>query len=228
MQKKGQVTIFLITGLVILLIIGMVYYIRYYVISTESIVRPLEVENVKTFVKGCLEETTLEGLVYLGEHGGYYSEKIPYFFKDKTKIVESEVYLDRELNKYIQYNLGYCIKDFFYFDYDVSYGNFEVLSFFGSNNVKVELNYPLEIEKAGVIYPLEDFNILVDTNLSKMYTNAIFITDDYMANSGWNCMTCIYDKLIEDNFNLYIYYSDRGILYSLVDGGNNTFDFKLW
>ena len=39
-------------------------------------------------------------------------------------------------------------------------------------------------------------------------------------------MTCIYDEL--GDFNLYILNIDEGVLYSIVDGGNYSFDFKLW
>ena len=87
MFKRGQVTIFVITGLVILLIIGMVYYIRYYSVSGGGfLTSSLEAENVKDYVESCLEETTLKGLIYLGEHGGYYSDKIPYFYKNNIRV----------------------------------------------------------------------------------------------------------------------------------------------
>src|SRR3989338_777231 len=78
-MKKGQVTIFIILGIIILIGAGL-----FYVIRSESIKEDLDTEVLKAveqipvefrpvaaFIEGCLEDTAKEGLKKLGERGGF-------------------------------------------------------------------------------------------------------------------------------------------------------------
>ena len=76
MLKRGQVTIFVILGLVILIILGIVYYVKFYILESKYVnIVPQDIQAVDEYVKNCLEQTVKEGLVYLGDHGGYFIEE---------------------------------------------------------------------------------------------------------------------------------------------------------
>ena len=79
-SKKGQVTTFIIIGLVIVLVVGTGFFIRGYLekrdLSLEEqlgIVVPQQVKPIKNFIDSCIEQTTLDGVRLLGLQGGHIS-----------------------------------------------------------------------------------------------------------------------------------------------------------
>lgn len=73
MFKKGQITVFIIVGVILLLGLGIVLYV-----STPSgdvlpdiQDAPEAARPVQTFVTGCLQDVTIDGIKRIGEHGGY-------------------------------------------------------------------------------------------------------------------------------------------------------------
>ena len=77
-MKKGQITLFVIIGIIIIAVIGLGVYFRGSIIqdkATESlaerdVVEP-EVQEVYNHIFDCAEETAKEGLVLIGLQGGY-------------------------------------------------------------------------------------------------------------------------------------------------------------
>ena len=78
MKKKGQITLFIILGILILFAVFAFFYIRSIIIKRAVIeeipviVRiPIEFEPIRLFTQECLEKVGTEGLKILGEQGGY-------------------------------------------------------------------------------------------------------------------------------------------------------------
>ena len=76
-KKKAQATLFIIIGLVILLAIGVFYYIKTTVmeaqvdIALKQDAAKGDAVVVQTYVSSCLQDITETGLLLLGQHGGY-------------------------------------------------------------------------------------------------------------------------------------------------------------
>src|SRR3989338_8648581 len=82
MRKRGQFTLFVIVGLLIVSVVMLgVYYKDEIFVSewekqkAQSLVVPEEAEEFKIAVDDCINEVSLEALKILGLHGGYI--KIP-------------------------------------------------------------------------------------------------------------------------------------------------------
>lgn len=78
MNKKSQITIFIIVGIVLLIATAMILFIRDKVTDkilvpdlkvTETI--PLELNPFKTYVQTCIKDVMVRGIKELGMHGGY-------------------------------------------------------------------------------------------------------------------------------------------------------------
>ncbi|MBT5021898.1 hypothetical protein HON01_03680 [Candidatus Woesearchaeota archaeon] len=76
--KKGQITVFMIIGIILLFSTAMIFYIREQVVDNlqdEFIPQlaeiPLEAQPIRIFVENCLKETTKDALHQIGLHGGY-------------------------------------------------------------------------------------------------------------------------------------------------------------
>lgn len=80
MKKKGQMVIFIVLGLVVLVIFGIVWFAKASVAnkSTEKQVEKAgqiayEIEPLKKYAEACLKIASERGLWILGENGGYIS-----------------------------------------------------------------------------------------------------------------------------------------------------------
>lgn len=79
MNKRGQIAIFIIIGVVIFLAILSIFFIRNYVVEERitQVARPIaqelpsELEPIRVFTENCLKSVAEQALIRLGQHGGY-------------------------------------------------------------------------------------------------------------------------------------------------------------
>ncbi len=76
MKKRGQITLYIIIGLILLLFIMLGLYLFKSVIEPEAVTKPIEkvpieLEPVQKFVQDCISMTTEQALKTVMEHGGY-------------------------------------------------------------------------------------------------------------------------------------------------------------
>ncbi|MBW2978208.1 hypothetical protein KY331_05150 [Candidatus Woesearchaeota archaeon] len=78
MKKRGQITLFIILGVIILFAVFTFFFIRSRVVKRAIIEEipavvsiPIEFEPIRQFTQECLEKVGTEGLKLLGEGGGY-------------------------------------------------------------------------------------------------------------------------------------------------------------
>jgi hypothetical protein len=83
-MRRGQATLFVILGLVIVAIVGTAYTFRAELLEAtfgkeaeKSLAVPPQAEKVKAVVENCLDQVTQEGLGILGVQGGYISLPAP-------------------------------------------------------------------------------------------------------------------------------------------------------
>ncbi|MBW2967019.1 hypothetical protein KY362_00890 [Candidatus Woesearchaeota archaeon] len=81
-QKKAQITVFMIIGIILMFSSALLFYIRNEVaggISDEFIPSiqevPLEAQPIKVFVEDCIGVVGKRGMDLLGKHGGYVEPK---------------------------------------------------------------------------------------------------------------------------------------------------------
>lgn len=78
-KKRGQITIFIIVGIILLFSTALIIYIRSRAVEEipaaeipEAIAEvPTELQPVNNYVLGCLRQTATNALVAIGAHGGY-------------------------------------------------------------------------------------------------------------------------------------------------------------
>ncbi len=79
MQKRGQVTIFIILGIVILLVFGILFFFRSEFVKSDfqsqlaKVKVPEQIQPVKNYIDDCLEETVMSGTRIIASNGGYLS-----------------------------------------------------------------------------------------------------------------------------------------------------------
>ena len=131
-NKRGQVTIFLIIGIVVLLAFAGTIYI------TSKLSEPISADffdsdfskltkpMVLSFIEGCVKDQLLFGIDVAGLHGGkiYFSEENSLVLEDAVLTYaynNNEILFDirqteKELAQHVDETLGNCINNFSVFD----------------------------------------------------------------------------------------------------------------
>ncbi|MBI4149911.1 hypothetical protein HY488_00745 [Candidatus Woesearchaeota archaeon] len=78
-QKRGQITIFIIVGVILLFSVALIIYIRSRAVEEIPSAQvpvaiaevPAELQPINNYVLGCLRQTSTDALTAIGAHGGY-------------------------------------------------------------------------------------------------------------------------------------------------------------
>ena len=194
MNKKGQVTLFIIIGVILLLTAGLVIYL-----TTQKVIKPVEekiimpegTQPIYEYISECVYQTAKEGIIKMGLQGGYLDlpaaitntpasyvaidsmgfAKTPYWLYNKQDRTPTKEFLQMEINSQLRQKLMDCI-DFSSFSpqYTVlQKGEFEPRTTLTEENVIIELNWPLEIQTAGKTIALNKIVKNIDVKLKEIH-----------------------------------------------------------
>lgn len=221
MIKRGQITIFIILGAVILLILGgAVFFLQY---SSKSkletqkeqtdVVRG-EAAAVKVFVESCLKKTLQEAILHIAEYGGYYQlpeissqkayKNAPFYFYKGKKLVPSKEEVENAFSQFIFYNVSICLNDFKSFPFEITSGEAKVESNLGKGAVSVKLNLPLEINLLNKKINLDTFQIVQNSPLYLLWESSEKMADSIVQYNGGICLDCLNELAEKNKFELQI------------------------
>ncbi|MBW2993186.1 hypothetical protein KY317_01270, partial [Candidatus Woesearchaeota archaeon] len=204
-NRKGQITIFIIIGIIMLLSIALIIYLR----SETSIFRPRqpsiipsEAEPIKNYVEACIEKLGAEAADIIGTTGGYveipeelvkdrasYLEfspletgKNPYWYYGGQRRIPSLDFISRQIDRYIDENLLECISklDIFREQYIIEErGQITSTTKLADEGILLSVAYPITIsDKLGVkITDINEFNTDIPYRLKKAYELAVEIME---------------------------------------------------
>ena len=210
-NKRGQITIFIILGLLIV-----ATFVIFLVLKEDAVTEEIKVseesftelkgENIKSYVDSCLEKVTEDGLMLIGRQGGYYQspldysilffdDKLPYYYYEDETIILGIEDAEKELERYIKDNMPVCVDNFKTFEksgYDVTTGEILVNVNYG-NKTNVNLNYPLKFELGDSVTEMDTFTNIVDVNVKKFLEAAKELVEQNLIDKGYICLTCMED-----------------------------------
>ncbi len=234
MDKKGQVALWFIAGLVILIFVILGVYYRenildflheQQIVSGKTI--PAEVEPVNQFILDCVHQIGEEAIAFVSFYGGYYNTSnavvnergIPYYLINKKLRVPSKVFLQNSLSAYMNNNLKTCTEAFTDFNnsFDISEENVGSRVKIDSGKVNFFVKYPVSLKKGETEHVLKYFNVDVDSNMDKVYTVVVKAVNEQLNYSDI-CVTCLYDLATENNLTVDVYNPTFGELeYTFTD-----------
>ena len=182
MNKRGQVTIFIILGIIILASVVLVFYL-----TGDSLVKQseekvnIETKPLKNYVSDCLEKVGNEGLTLIGKQGGvispvnyrlYENDKVNYLcYASNDYSLCSNLYpnlkgtITLELNDYVGKKMKECVDLSLFRDagYRVEEGKMNVNTTIYDKKVVITLDYPLTISKGDIVVKenkfVKEFNV---------------------------------------------------------------------
>lgn len=233
MLKKAQITIFIIIGI---LIIGMII-LFYQLYGFQEYEDPADIPEsgaIKTLIKGCIYETTLEAIYYLGQHGGYYDvplnsyrDEIPYYFFNEQNLMPTKTIYQNEINNYIDDNLFFCTQNIFeiYPELDITSEEVKSKTTITQNGFNVYVKYPVYIKKMKSKVNLEDFTVDVyNIYFDKIYNAIDEIIVSQQQKPDLICTSCILD--IADRYNLHVDIErfNESVIFTITDFNSSVYE----
>ncbi len=195
-NRKGQVTIFIIIAIV--LVVGVVIFFVYKdSIVSESI--PLSIEPAYANFLSCLEEDTLNGIDVLESQGGYITlpdfeqgseympfssqlnflgNPIPYWYyvsgnNIQKEQVPSKKEMEDQLGEFINKKITRCVFDYYYEQgFEINLGEPNTKVIVRENEVEVDLNMDLGINKEEDSALIRNHKMVVKSKLGTLYNSA--------------------------------------------------------
>ncbi|VVB80012.1 Uncharacterised protein [uncultured archaeon] len=180
MEKRGQVTIFIILGILVIAGVTIFFVVRNMQGGNE--INNPELSPVQELVDSCLASETLRGTELISNQGGFYSVPEPSFdyngFKIPvySKFPEKSV-LEKQLSLYLENNLPLCLENNTLSGqgYAVSFSKPSVTSKFLDNTILISSKIPTSITFKENSYTFSSYEYTARSDLSERYSAASLI-----------------------------------------------------
>jgi hypothetical protein len=236
LNKRGQITIFVIIAVLILAIVGI-----YYITSNKGINQdPITAETAPIYdgVYKCIEDTAIDALYYIGLTGGYYFSPIlsdengvAFYYYEGENFMLSKEQLAEEISLTIDNTLHFCTNEVLNItEFNITKGNITTNIEIGENKISINVEYPLTISKEDSNSILKNWEgIEIETQIGTIYNSIEQITLDQMTREDL-CLSCIADIAEENSLKIDLTSSDHAtILFVVTDEefGLNGFDYEF-
>ena len=235
LNKRGQVTIFIIIGILIVAGVGLFFTFQDSIVGTSV---PTTLEPVYNQFLECVKENTLTGINVMESQAGYIylpefekgseympfssqldflGSAVPYWYYVSENGFEKEQVvsisdMETDLERFVEEQINDCDFDSYYEDeFLIDYGVVEAKANIKSEKVEIKLDMGMTIEKADESIFIKDHRVSVNSNLGKLYDSAIEV----------------YEKE-QDEFFLEEYAIDTLNLYAPVEGVEFTCSPQTW
>lgn len=192
-MKKGQVTIFIILGIIILAAVVLVMFLKsqfYFGPATQERLQQ-EFPSIKIHVEKCIKDISEPILRKIGLQGGvlnppedtfryYLGTKISYLCynipKDKrcSNRMLLKTQIEKDLTDEIKPKLTSCIDidSFKKLNYEITTGAFQLDTSVGQDSVSFLLDFPITIKKDDAEVKESTFSAKIDYPLGRLYNSA--------------------------------------------------------
>ncbi|MBW2975390.1 hypothetical protein KY366_06745 [Candidatus Woesearchaeota archaeon] len=192
-KKRGQITVFIIIGLIILLTYILLSRYKTESLEEEELILP-ELIPVQQYVQTCTRNLAREAIVTMGRNGGYVDFpswvqgdpnsylklspndelKNPYWWYDGRSAIPTIEFMEQQISGYTERGMEACIDNFsaFHNQYNViELGSFDVITEIAEEDVRIKTIYPLEIKDKfnKTLAELQRFPVTINIRLKKVH-----------------------------------------------------------
>jgi len=231
MENKGQVTIFIIIGILALAAIAIFFGFRSELITEEiekTEVAPLLSGSLQSYVESCIQEKGKEAIQFVSAHGGYYllpeishHLALPYYLYQNQSYVISQRELERQLSLYLDNELFFCIRNFAPFQktgLKIEQGEIVTTATLNSNRVFFDVTFPITVEQDALAKTLMHFSGSIDSRIGTIHDVVTEFMQLQEKNSGSYCVSCLVNLLIEQELRVETTFVEDGImLFTIID-----------
>ncbi len=215
-MKRGQLTIFILVAVVLVLIIIGVFLMFGYV-RTPSGNGVGTVEEVRDFIYDCVDSTSKESLIVVSFQGGYYRQPnlvfsysptfFPYYYYEGQINLPTITGIESELGDYFSDRMVECLDSARFSNIDLSYSNPRTEVILTKDNVYFEIDMAVDLDSEGqmMTIDLRDFSVNHNSSLYEIYEVAEYITLTHEEDAEFYCMNCVSEMLYERDLYMYTF-----------------------
>lgn len=192
-KKRGQITVFIIIGLIILLTYLLLAHYKKESIEEVEMIQP-ELIPVQDYVKTCTKNLARDAIDIVGINGGYIyfpawiqnnpnsylklspvdELKNPYWWYDGREAIPPLDFISKEISDYVEEGMQDCIDNFsvFHNQYDViELEKFDVITEIGEDDITVKTIYPIDVRDKfnKTLAKLQKFPVTIPIRLKKVH-----------------------------------------------------------
>lgn len=252
-RLKAQVSIFVIVAIVLIVGGGTAYLITRESKTSQTDkeffakadIKP-DVDNIKTSIISCMDESSKDSLETIGIQGGYYDEPskvfdlgwafIPYYYNEDKITMPSKSEIEIEIGKAVDKNIINCIKNIKVNDFEIKYNTPRTKVSINKENVEFVVNMLVSINKQDntMRVDLKDNPIEIESKIDGMIEVSDYLMVSLEENSGLDpkliCISCLNEIIIDRGLFLdMVNINDNSVLYivSQEDGFGNPYLFEF-
>jgi hypothetical protein len=235
MQKKGQVTIFIIVGIIILGSVALMLFLQKSVIP-ENDTDIMFATQVQTFVEKCIDNTGKDAVYYVSEQGGYadlpevYDSdfSLPFYFHEGNTIAPTQETIEGQLSVYMQEMLPFCL-DFTSLEeegYNIESEEIMVKTKISRMKVSFLVNYPLYVSKGNIGRELVSFAGEIPTTMKTMIETSNQILSGIEEHPDRVNLGQLYDLSMENGLIIETVPYQNYVYFTLTD--KKTIDREIY
>lgn len=199
-MKKGQVTIFIILGIILVTAIFAIYKAKDYLIEaqwrtekTKTAMLPSEAQEIRVYTESCVKEISEESIKIIGMQGGYIIQpeyvletnfsKISYAYYYGRKLLPSVEKIQEELSLYIELFLPLCFDENDFADLNITTRRIDAETTINQNSVSIRVDYPISYSKDSANYEVQGvYSAEIPVRLGRIYDFANGIVENEISN----------------------------------------------
>lgn len=188
-MKRGQVTTFIIVGIIVLIAVVMTIYVnREYVkdifeqTQSKLTQAPQEIQPINNEFKSCLTDLTNNIIGFALLQGGYIEPEhyvyleglnVAYWY-DKGDISPDYSTISKEISKGLEFSAKNCVDNIgMESDYNIyQKTNPKVNVKINNKNLIVQIEYPIVVEIKNISYNLNNFNFEIENEFDDLILDA--------------------------------------------------------
>lgn len=230
-KKKGQITVFMIAGLVLFVLVLMAYIIT---LNTEKVELPpdkiaaLDTSPARAYIQSCMEDLGKAGLELIGRQGGYYilsdgfdytQAQSAFYYYDGPRVPELSK-IESELSDLMDDAAYSCLQDMNLPDFEIMTGTPKTTTTIADDKVTFTVDTGITLVKEGeASNQLQPFLVVISpSRLKLIYDTSRIIVEEIVKDPTTLCMSCLVELAEEKDFQISAnMIGEKTVLFAITD-----------
>lgn len=224
-MKRGQVSIFIIVTIVILISIGIIVVLKNpnLINSTPSSLKT-EISLIDSQLDVCLKQRAIDAIRITGLQGGYINLPKDYLITNISNIaygyylgkntLPKKEFIENEISSYIQSSSVYCIDETNFPELNVSKEPSSSTANINKNDISISVKMPVSVTKSNYTFKLDkSYEYKFPIKLGDIINTANSIIQKEIAEPD----NIPLSYLAQLKYNILTLKSDNDLVYAIVD-----------
>jgi len=236
-MKRGQVTYFIIAGLIVLIAVILIFSARLSLLkdvyeeqTAKLLGVPADIKPVEDYVQECLNDVSKTGVDFVLLQGGYYAPKeyiplditdVAVWYDKGSDLSPSLETIGKEVSIIDNKLLKSCINNFIKQDYGLIINNITTKVTINKANILTESNTNIDVDYKNLTFKINrNFNNKQDSDLYDVYAAAATALDIIKKNPDQIDLISLSNIGYDINF---FRYNENEMVYTITTNNTNLF-----